>query len=776
MTQNAASAPASASTAPPAGLGTFSGVFTPSILTILGIVLFLRLGYVVGGAGLASALLVITVANAISLVTALSVSAVATNLRVKAGGDYYLISRTLGPGFGGAIGLVLFLAQAVSIGFYCIGFAEVVAPMLGLSNPFALHMVALTAVCLLGLLAWVGADLATRFQYIVMVLLILGIGSFTWGAWRSWESQLLASNWASPSGGLPFWVAFAIFFPAVTGFTQGVSMSGDLARASYSIPRGVLAAVVLSVVVYFGAAILFAGAMPAATLESDTDAMNHLSAWGPLVDLGVMAATLSSALASFLGAPRILQSLSRDQVFPALNWFSRVHEASGNPRRAVLPTFVVAVMVVMLGELDLIAAVVSMFFLVSYGLLNYATYYEARSGSPSFRPTFRWWHQNIALAGAVGCLAAMVAIDIVAGLFATGVVYGIYRYLQRSMGPARWTDGRRAYHLQRVREHLLAADAEPEHARAWRPQLLVFSDSPVRRARLLSFAHWVEGGAGLTTVVRMIVDDSLEALKRRAEESEKMSEELKAEGSSAFALVLIGSDAGQMVASLVQTAGVGPLRVNTAIANWPQADAAFYEPLGIADFGRTVAMAFRLGTNLILLDSDAKEWETLQSVPADKRVIDVWWQETQTGELMLLLAYLMTRNKDWRDAIIRVIAVPDDAQSPQECRQALEAGLERMRIPGEVLVVDDWDELTVVETSKGSTMVFIPFRIHGGRFYSRFGWKIGPALPKLPITALVLAAQDVDLEGDPDQEAEEEAAAADDEVLTVEVKPDETTS
>jgi hypothetical protein len=233
---------------------------------------------------------------------------------------------------------------------------------------------------------------------------------------------------------------------------------------------------------------------------------------------------------------------------------------------------------------------------------------------------------------------------------------------------------------------------------------------------------------------------------------------LKAEGSSAFALVLIGSDASQMVASLVQTAGVGPLRVNTAIANWPQADAAFYEPLGIANFGRTVAMAFHLGTNLILLDSDAKEWETLQSVPADKRVIDVWWQESQTGELMLLLAYLMTRNKDWRDAIIRMIAVADDKQSPQECRQALEASLERMRIPGEVLVVDDWDELTVVETSKTSAMVFMPFRIHGGRFYSRFGWEIGPALPKLPITALVLAAQDVDLEGDPDQETEEEGA------------------
>ncbi len=736
------------------GLGTFAGVFTPSILTILGIVLFLRLGYVVGGSGLGYALLVIAAANVISLVTALSVAAVATNLRVKAGGDYYLISRTLGPGFGGAIGLVLFMAQAVSIGFYCIGFAEVVAPLVGLTNPFALHLIALIAVCVLCVLAWAGADLATRFQYVVMVLLVVGIGAFALGAWQGWQSSLLAANWTPPADRLPFWVAFAIFFPAVTGFTQGVSMSGDLARPSQSIPTGVLAAVGLSIVVYFGSAVLFAGALPLAALQGDTQAMNRLAAWGPLVDGGVMAATLSSALASFMGAPRILQSLAKDEVFPWLKWFSTVHEASGNPRRAVWPTLLVAVAVVMLGELDLIAAVVSMFFLLSYGLLNYATWFEARSGSPSFRPSFRWWDQRLALLGAVACLGAMVAIDIWAGLFAAAVVYGIYRYLQHSMGPARWTDGQRAYHLQRARIHLLAAYAEPENARSWRPQLLVFSDSPKSRARILRFAHWVEGGAGLTTVVRMMVSDAPNALARRKEESEKLTQELKDNGSSAFALVLLGSDTNQMVASLVQTVGVGPLRVNTAIANWPEADNAFYSPLGIGEFSRTVAMAFRLGTNLILLDSDANEWDTLKNLASDDRVIDVWWRDTRTGELMLLLAYLMTRSHDWRNARIRVIVVPKDGLPRDEWLQALQDSLERMRIPGDVLVVDDWDETTVIETSKASAMVLVPFRIHAGRFYSAFGWEMGAALPKLPITAMVLAAQDVDLDSDPDHPTE----------------------
>lgn len=528
-------------------------------------------------------------------------------------------------------------------------------------------------------------------------------------------------------------------------------MSGDLARPSLSIPRGVLAAVALSVVVYFVAALLFAAALPAADLESDTGAMARLAALGPLVDLGVMAATLSSALASFMGAPRILQSLAKDRVFPWLNPLAAVHGASANPRRAVLPTLVVAVAVVMLGELDLIAGVVSMFFLVSYGLLNYATWYEARSGSPSFRPTFRWFHPWLALAGGAACPAAMLAIDMVAGLFASALVYGIYRWLQRSLGTARWTDGQRAHHLQAARTHLLAAQAEPEHARSWRPQLLVFSDSPQRRQRLLRFAQWIEGGAGLTTVVRMVVDQGPQALARRQSASEQLASELQAEGSTAFGLVMVGSNAAQMVASVVQAAGVGPLRVNTAIANWPEADAAFYAPLGLEGFGRTVAMAFRLGTNLILLDADANEWQTLQAMPSAQRVIDVWWQDSRSGELMLLLAYLMTRSSAWRDAAIRVIAAPLPGQTAAQCRQALQDGLERVRIPAEAVVVDEHDEAGVVATSGASAMVFMPFRIHAGRFYSPFGRQIGAALPRLPITALVLAAQDVDLEADPDE-------------------------
>jgi len=242
-------------------LGTFSGVFTPSILTILGIILFLRLGYVVGNAGLGRTLVILAFANGISILTTISLSAIATNIHVKGGGDYYLISRTLGLEFGGAIGIVLFLAQSVSIGFYCIGFGEAVVHILpGTGQVYhSPQVIAGVAALFLFLLAWLGADWATKFQYVVMGILVVALVSFFTGGLMKWEAARLVENWGAPENGPGFWILFAIFFPAVTGFTQGVSMSGDLKDPGKSLPLGTFAAVGISIVVYFLAAVVLGG-------------------------------------------------------------------------------------------------------------------------------------------------------------------------------------------------------------------------------------------------------------------------------------------------------------------------------------------------------------------------------------------------------------------------------------------------------------------------------------------------------------------------------------
>jgi len=372
------------------GLGTFAGVFTPSILTILGLVLFLRLGFVIGRGGVGEALGILALATAISVTTSLSLAAIATNRKVRAGGDYYLISRSLGIATGGALGLLLFAAQAFSAAFYCSGFGEGVAAIVASESPWLVTATAGAAAVLLIALAWLGADLATRFQLVIMAVLTLALLSFFAGGLPRFSAETLSDNWRVSEGALGFWPLFAIFFPAVTGFTQGVSMSGDLRDPGRSLPLGTFLAVGLSTVVYVAVILVLGGALPASSLASDTDSMRRLATRSGLVDAGVLSATLSSALASLMGAPRILQALARDGVFSRLGFFAHGHGASQNPRRAVLLAGAIALATVALGTLDTIAALVSMFFLISYGLLNYATYVEAIGASPSFRPRFRF--------------------------------------------------------------------------------------------------------------------------------------------------------------------------------------------------------------------------------------------------------------------------------------------------------------------------------------------------------------------------------------------------
>jgi amino acid transporter len=750
---------ASTTAAPAAGtLGTFAGVFTPSILTILGIILFLRLGYVVGGSGLEQALVVIAMANAISLLTSLSVAAISTNLKVKGGGDYYLISRTLGLGFGGAIGLVLFLAQSISVGFYCIGFAEAAAAALHWQNAFVVRLFAGAAVAALFILAWLGADWATRFQYLVMAAIGAALAVFVAGGLHTWNSDVLAANLAKPADGLPFWIAFAIFFPAVTGFTQGVSMSGDLARPAVSIPRGVLAAVFLSMVIYFGCAVLFAATLPGELLRTDYTAMKRVASVGSLIDAGVFAATLSSALASFLGAPRILQSLAKDDVFPLLKPFAQGSGATANPRRAMLLTAAVAVAIVALGDLNLIASLVSMFFLISYGMLNYATYLEARSDSPSFRPTFRLYHPRVGLLGAAACLGAMLAIDPLAGAVAVAIMFTIYQYLKRRALPARWADSRRSHHLHEARMHLLAAAAETEHPRDWRPQLLVFSNDRSRRARLLRFASWIEGGSGLTTVVRILEGQGAKMLERREQALAELAEEIKAGEFSAFPLVVTGADLDRTISSVVQAAGIGPLRANTVVANWIAGSGAMVTPLGAEQFSRNLRTSFRLGCNLLILDADAREWETLDAVPPKQRVIDVWWREGKTGELSLLLGHLVRRSQAWEGSTIRVLTEAKENETEEQATARLGAALEEYRIDADI-VVTAIDAEKIAAQSHASSLVFLPFGIHGGRFYGPAGGEVMELLKALPIVVLVMAAQDVDLAADPDETIEAAGAA-----------------
>lgn len=728
-------------------LGTFGGVFTPSVLTILGLILFLRLGYVIGHGGALEALAILGLATAISLLTTLSLSAIATNRRVRGGGDYYLISRSLGIAYGGALGLVLFTAQAVSVGFYCVGFAEAMTGVLGLPPASGRPIAAICAAALLGL-AYLGADLATRFQYAIMALLGAALASFFVGAGERFDATLLAVNWrvASPLG---FWTLFAIFFPAVTGFTQGVSMSGDLQDPAKSLPRGTFFAIGVATLVYVTSITLLGGSVPASELASDATAMRRVARVSWLVDGGILAATLSSALASFLGAPRILQALASDRIFRRLTPFAEGHGPSANPRRATLLTAGIALATIAMGNLNAIAGLVSMFFLISYGLLNYATYVEATAASPSFRPRFRFFHARTSLIGTLLCGGVMLATNPIAGIVATALIVAIHQYLDRTAIPARWRDSQRAYRFRRVREGLRKIAVESEAPPDWQPQILVFTHGLERRARVLRFASWIAGGSGLVTAVSLIEADgtSPAARERCAEIEAELRTEIEALDLDIYPLAVAVSNLGEGMATLVQSWGLGPIRSNTVLLNWLAEDTAEESKSARLWYARMLAGAVRLGQNVVVVAASDVSWERLETSAAAERRIDVWWFDDESSRLMLLLAHLMKRTAAWEDAKLRVL-VPAREAAEERAENALARRLEEFRIDAEVEALAEPDLARVQATSKSAALVLMPLRIHGMRLSDPFGFGIPALIEASTAMALIAAAQDVRLAED----------------------------
>ncbi len=732
-----------------AKLGTFAGVFTPSILTILGIILFLRLGYIVGTAGVALTLVILVFANSISVLSSLSLAAISTNLQVKVGGIYYLISRTLGHAFGGAIGIVLFMAQAISIGFYCLGFAEILITLLPDTLTLGVQSLAALAILVLGFFAWLGAEWANRVQYVVMSILALAIASFFWGAAQSWHIEIFTDNWVAVDDSMQFWVMFALFFPAVTGFTQGVNMSGDLKNPTYSLPVGTFSAVFLSIVVYLLAVFFYAGSIGKTDLIHIANPMTQVAALDYTIVAGVFAATLSSALASFLGAPRVLQSLASDRLWHCLLPFAKGDGGTNNPRRGVLLSAVIALLTVLMGQLNVIAPVVSMFFLISYGLINFATYFEASSESPSFRPTFRWFNKNLSLLGGVLCLAAMLAINIFAGIVALAILIAIYYYLRNTGMRSRWADGWRSFHLFRVREHLLAAYKSPEHPRDWRPNILLFPIRYPGSKMLYQFAALLQLQSGFTSVVKIVQGSGAELIRRRQQEEAALLKDLQQQELQAFPLVLAAPSISTGIHALIQAHGIGPLRANTVLLPWQiRGDSAYLRPSV-----QHLKVALKLQCNLLILIEPTEELDI--SVVSDKnKRIDVWWSGGDSSHLAVLLAYLMTRNDAWEDSELRLLCLPRDGLAINTAD--LQQHLLDIRIPASFKLVDSICRDTLIAESEDADMIFLPFKLHQQQFLTIKGDALDDVLSELPPLVLTLANHDFELDTEP-----ESGAAAD---------------
>jgi hypothetical protein len=476
-----------------------------------------------------------------------------------------------------------------------------------------------------------------------------------------------------------------------------------------------------------------------------------------LIDAGVLSATLSSALASFLGAPRILQALAADRLFKGLGPFATVDAATGNPRRAVVLTGIIAIVTIAVGDLYAIASVVSMFFLISYGLLNYATYVEAHGASPSFRPRFRLYDKRASLLGTFLCGGVMVAIDPAATAVAVALLFAGYQYLRWTAVPTRWRDSRRAYRYRQVKDGIRDLAEQPESPVDWQPQILLFTDTSERRSRVLALASWISGGTGLVTAVQLVEGDSASvgARARRREAEQQLREELKRDQVDAFALVVVAPDLAQASTTLLQTWGVGSIRANTVALNWLEHhDDAPVSGTSLR-YARLLQRALRLEQHVVVFDAAPEDWARLVETKSHARRIDVWWFEDDSSRLALLLAYLMTRTDEWDGAVIRVLA-PAALDSGQKVAANLMYRLEERRIEATVEPVLDADAQAVIESSRDAAIVFLPFRVEGMRLLDPFGDPVESCLPALPLVTLVAAAGDVLLR------TEEELAAVED--------------
>ena len=653
------------------GLGTFGGVYTPSILTILGVIMYLRFGEVVGSVGLIGTLVIVTLSTLITFLTSLSICAIATDRVVRVGGAYYMISRSLGIETGGAVGIPLYFAQALSVSLYTLGFAEsVVNSFTGLKD-FQVF-VALAVTIVVAVLALTSADVAIKSQYFIMGAIALSLVSFVLGHPVDSAGNAIAASeinmFAAPAeGSKSFWEIFALFFPAVTGIMAGVSLSGDLQDPIKSIPRGTLAAVGTGYVVYMIMPIFLAmRADPATLVDNSSTIMQQMSLWGPSILLGVWGATLSSALGSILGAPRVLQALARDGVLP--DWMSFLGSGSGKddePRIGTAVTLVVAIAGVCIGDLNLIAPVLTMFFLTTYLVLNVSAAIEGFLQSPSFRPTFKFpWF--LSLLGAGGCLAVMFLINPVATVVAAIVVLIIYFWLQRRELTTTWGDVRRGLWMALLREAILQTD-HTQDTKNWRPSILVLSGAPSRRWSLIRLADALTHKRGLITVSSVLPLGSCD-LARQMILEKRIRNYLERRGVQALVRLITAKEPFEGATQLVATYGLGSVVPNTIMMG--DSDNAAKRD----DYCATIATFHEARRSVIILRESKRGF-------GRRKKIDIWWKGMQAnGSLMLLLAYLLRKDIEWRNAQLYLKLVVSDESAAIAAKENVRNLVEKLRI------------------------------------------------------------------------------------------------
>ena len=461
--------------------GTMAGVFTPTFLTILGVIMSIRHPWVVGNAGILGALTIIIIAVAITLSTALSLSSITTNIRIGSGGAFSLISQSLGLEIGGAIGIPFFFSQAIAVAMYVFGFREGLQSLLPEYAPLVLDLMVFALVMLI---AFISTSFAFKIQYVIMAIIILSIASIVGGlfvnelnydfVWFGDYKGSVENNFSGTS----FWVVFAVFFPAVTGVMAGANMSGDLKNPRKNIPVGTISAVIITTLVYM--ALVFVAALLATPTEllENYNVFIDKAYYAPIVLAGLLGATLSSALGSFVGAPRILLALGEKRILPKSPFLAKTNK-KGEPINAMIITSFIVLLGLSLRDLNTIAPLITMFFMITYAMVNVVALIEQSLALPSFRPTLKI-PIIIPIIGAFGSLTVMFIINAIVAMASIVLIIVFYYYLVKKKLKSDAGDSRSGlftalaeWSTKKTNE--LSPNRE---VRSWRPDLLIPVTAP----------------------------------------------------------------------------------------------------------------------------------------------------------------------------------------------------------------------------------------------------------------------------------------------------------
>jgi len=636
-------------------------VFLTAISTILGAVMFLRFGWAAGNVGFYGVFAIIIIGHMVTIPTAMALAEIATNQKVEGGGEYYIISRSFGLNIGAAIGFSLYLSQAISVAFYIVAFAEafaVLKPWLAEMfnmNPELINnrFFSIPGLLLLTVLILTkGADIGMKALYVVVAVLLISILFFFAGSTgynTSFEPSMLADHVNNPAA---FFTVFAICFPAFTGMTAGVGLSGDLKDPSKSIPLGTLAATIVGMLVYIAIAYKLVSSASPLDLDADQLIMGKIAIWSPIIPIGLAAATISSALGSFLVAPRTLQALAKDKVFPTprvLNFLSKGKGPQNEPFNASLVTAAFALVFVAIGDVNFVAEIISMFFMVTYGSLCLISFFQHFSGDPAYRPTFRskWY---ISLFGGILCFYLMFQMNTLYAFLA--ILFMVVNYFAIALtsgnreGIAVMFQGVITQFTRKMLVFLQKAE-KAQSNESWRPAVISMSQNSFQSLALFNTLKWISHKYGFGTYIHLIDGYfSSESQKSAAKDLTRLIKMSNVSKSNFYIDTLVSPSFTSAIAQVVQLPGISGQDNNMILFEYSED-----QPDNLERIAENIGLIRAAKFDICLLRTSVKGF-------GFQRDVHVWItpRDIQNANLTIVLGYIIIGHKDWHQGQIKVFA------------------------------------------------------------------------------------------------------------------------